>query len=58
MDEPCCGALEPKDGLVESDGSINFSFTPDRAGTFYLEVTVADAQDRQTCGEVKVVAGK
>ena len=58
MDDPCCGALEPKDGLVESDGSINFSFTPDRAGTFYLEVTVADAQDRQTCGEVKIVAGK
>jgi len=56
MDDPCCGTLEPKDGLVGSDGTFQFSFTPNRAGTFDIEVTVADAQDRQTCGAVKIVA--
>lgn len=56
IDDPSCGTLEPKDGLVGADGSINFSFNPNRAGAFYVDVTVADEQDRQTCGEVKIVA--
>jgi hypothetical protein len=56
IDNPCCGTLEPKEGLVAADGSINFSFTPNRPGWFYLTVTVSDEMDRQTCGELEIAS--
>jgi hypothetical protein len=56
IDNPCCGALEPKEGLVAADGSINFSFTPNRPGWFYVTVTVSDEKDRQTCGEIEIAS--
>jgi|WetSurMetagenome_2_1015567.scaffolds.fasta_scaffold04242_5 hypothetical protein len=54
IDNPCCGTLEPRNGIVGSDGSIQFVFTPNRHGTYFVEVTVLDEQDRQICGEVEI----
>jgi hypothetical protein len=54
IDNPCCGTLEPRNGIVGSDGSIQFVITPNRHGTYFVEVTVLDEQDRQTCGEVEI----
>ena len=54
IDNPCCGILEPRNGIVGSDGSIHFVFTPNRHGTYFVEVTVLDEHDRQTCAEVEI----
>lgn len=54
LDTPCCGTLEPKEGTVEPGGRIDFAFTPNRAGTYYIAVTVTDERGRQTCGDVVV----
>jgi hypothetical protein len=56
IDNPCCGVLEPKEGMVAADGSIGFSFTPNRAGHFFVAVTVSDERNRQTCGEVEIIS--
>jgi hypothetical protein len=56
IDNPCCGVLQPKEGVVAPDGSINLSFTPNRPGWFYVTVTVSDEMNRQTCGELEIVS--
>ena len=42
--------------VVAADGRIDLSFTPNRAGHFFLTVTVSDEMNRQTCGEVEIIA--
>jgi hypothetical protein len=54
IDNPCCGTLAPKQGEVGPDGHIRFVFTPNRVGTFFVEVTVLDEMDRQACSEVVI----
>lgn len=56
IDNPCCGVIEPNEGVVAADGRIDLSFTPNRAGHFFLTVTVSDEMNRQTCGEVEIIA--
>jgi hypothetical protein len=58
IDNPCCGILEPRNGIVGSDGNIRFVFTPNRPGTYYVEVTVLDEHDRQACFEVEIESKK
>lgn len=54
IDNPCCGTLEPRNGIAGIDGNIRFWFTPNRHGTYYVEVTVLDEHDRQACFEVEI----